>query len=81
MVHLVYSPGQRGVTPTFGYGTPHPSARGTLTLLISALPSAHYDLLRLPAARLGFVRYSLSLPDTLYRPSFTFVLPAFCGTR
>ena len=36
--------GQRGITPAFGYGAPHPSARGTLTLLISALPSAHYGL-------------------------------------
>jgi len=35
-------PGQRGVTPAFGYDTPHPGARRTLTLLISALPSAHY---------------------------------------
>jgi hypothetical protein len=41
-------PGQRGVTPAFGYDTPHPGARGTLTLLISALPSAHYGQLRLP---------------------------------
>jgi len=29
------------VCPAFGYGAPHPSARGTLTLLIIALPSAH----------------------------------------
>jgi hypothetical protein len=35
-------PGQRGVTPAFGYGAPHPSARGTPTLLICALPGAHY---------------------------------------
>ena len=39
--------GRRGVTPAFGYDTPHPGARGTLTLLIHALPSAHYALLRL----------------------------------
>ena len=46
-------------------------------------PSGHryYVPLRLPNALLGFVRYSLSSPDTLYRPSFTFVSPAFCGTR
>ena len=30
------------VCPAFGYGAPHPSARGTLTLLIIALPSAHH---------------------------------------
>ena len=29
--------GQRGITPAFGYSAPHPSARGTLTLLIHAL--------------------------------------------
>ena len=34
--------GQRGITPAFGYSAPHPSAAGTLTLLIHALPSAHY---------------------------------------
>src|SRR5271154_6364578 len=34
--------GQRGITPAFGYSAPHPSAGGTLTLLIHALPSAHY---------------------------------------
>ena len=36
--------GQRDITPAFGYGSPHPGARGTLTLPISALPSAHYAL-------------------------------------
>ena len=41
-----FFPGQRGITPTFGYSTPHPSARGTLTLLNNALPSAHYEQLR-----------------------------------
>jgi len=38
------SPGQRGITPAFRYSAPHPSAGGTLTLLIHALPSAHYGL-------------------------------------
>jgi hypothetical protein len=41
-------PGRRGVTPVFGYGVLHPNARGTLTLLIWALPSTHYEPLRLP---------------------------------
>src|SRR3984893_4981925 len=40
-------PGQRGITPAFGYGAPHPSTRGTLTLLINALLSAHYTSVRL----------------------------------
>ena len=33
--------GQRGITPAFGYGAPHLSARGTSTLLNNALLSAH----------------------------------------
>jgi hypothetical protein len=40
--------GRRGITPAFGYGAPHPSAGGTLILLIHALPSAHYGGVRLP---------------------------------
>jgi hypothetical protein len=48
--------GQRGVTPAFGYGAPHPSAGGTLTLLSNALLSAHYGQLR-PSLR---HRYSSS---------------------
>jgi len=40
--------GQRGVTPAFGYGAPHPSAGGTLTLLSNALLSARYELSRPP---------------------------------
>ena len=47
--------GQRGITPAFGYSAPHPSAGGTLTLLIHALPSAHYGLLR-PCAPLRYSR-------------------------
>ena len=39
--------GQRVVTPAFGYGTPHLSARGTSTLLNNALLSAHYAPVRL----------------------------------
>jgi hypothetical protein len=42
--------GQRGITPAFGYSAPHPSAGGTLTLLIHALPSAHYEPVRLPTS-------------------------------
>jgi hypothetical protein len=38
--------GQRGITPAFGYGAPHSSARGTLTLLSSALLHAQYQLFR-----------------------------------
>jgi len=40
-------PGQRGFIPAFGYGTPHLSTRGTLTLLNNALLSAHYRVVRL----------------------------------
>jgi hypothetical protein len=42
------SPGQRGITPAFGYSAPHPSAEGTLTPMTHALPSAPYDPVRLP---------------------------------
>ena len=41
--------GQRGITPAFGYGAPHPSTRGTSTLLSNALLSAHYAGIRLLA--------------------------------
>jgi hypothetical protein len=41
------SPGQRGITPAFGYSAPHPSAEGTSTPMIHALPSAHYDPVRI----------------------------------
>src|SRR6266851_9533159 len=41
--------GQRGITPAFGYGAPHSSARGTSTLLNNALLSAHYPAVRLLA--------------------------------
>ena len=43
-------PGQRGVTPAFGYGAPYPGTSGTLTHLIWALPSTHYGPLRHPKA-------------------------------
>ena len=40
--------GQRGLLdPAFGYGAPHPSARGTSTLLNDALLGAHYGFVRL----------------------------------
>src|SRR5271157_6362336 len=45
-----YFPGQRGITPAFGYGAPHPSAEGTSTPLTHALPSTHYEPLRHPTA-------------------------------
>src|SRR5215831_16821827 len=40
--------GQRGITPAFGYGAPHPGARGTLTLLSNVLLRTHYGPLRDP---------------------------------
>ena len=40
--------GQQGIIPTFGYSAPYPSTGGTLTLMTNALPSAHYEPLRLP---------------------------------
>src|SRR5271155_1126342 len=49
--------GQRGITPAFGYDTPHPSIRGTLTLPNNALLSAHCEALRLPAAPPALLRF------------------------
>ena len=39
--------GQRGITPAFGYGPPHPSARRTSTFLNNALLSTQYGAVRL----------------------------------
>src|SRR5712692_911334 len=51
--------GQRGITPAFGYGAPHSSARGTSTLLNNALLSAHYPAVRLLAERRSPLRSRL----------------------
>ena len=56
--YLPSLPGQRGITPAFGYGAPHPSARGTSTLLNNALLSAHYEAIRLPVPHLPFSLFS-----------------------
>src|ERR1022692_4930213 len=58
------SPGQRGITPAFGYSAPHPSAEGTSTPLIHALPSAHYEPLRHPKApSLSLAGFRLVIAD------------------
>ena len=44
---LISFPGQRGITPAFGYGPPHPSARRTSTFPNNALLSTHYGTVRL----------------------------------
>ena len=41
-------PANEAVNPAFGYDAPHPSVRGTSTLLNNALLSAHYKPLRHP---------------------------------
>ncbi len=56
--------GQRVITPAFGYGAPHLSARGTSTLLNNALLSAHYGPVRLPA----FVHHRRTSSDFPMRP-------------
>jgi hypothetical protein len=38
------SPASEAINPAFGYGAPHLSARGTLTLLNKALHSAHFRI-------------------------------------
>ena len=50
---------------------PHLPGQG----LTPHLDHRYYDPLRLPNARLGVVRSSLSSPDTLYRPSLRLSLP------
>ncbi len=55
--------GQRGVTPAFGYGAPHPSAGGTSTLLSNALLSTHYGPSR---HRLAFDRFPGFAGYTIY---------------
>jgi hypothetical protein len=54
-------PGQRGITPAFGYGAPHPSAEGTSTPLTHALPSTHYEGATTSHLRIGG-RLFCSLP-------------------
>ena len=57
-------PGQRDITPAFGYDAPHLSARGTLTLLSYALPSTHCELVRPP------YRHTSALPLQLVTSSY-----------
>ena len=58
------SPGQRGITPAFGYSAPHPSTEGTSTPMIHALPSAHYEPLRHPKApSLSLAGFRLVIAD------------------
>ena len=75
-------PGQRGITPAFGYGAPHPSAEGTSTPLTHALPSTHYEPLRHPMRPgLSLAGVRLVIPDhaqglpVLRTLSFMYVLP------
>src|SRR5215470_2843168 len=50
--------GRRRITAVFGYSAPHSSARGTSTLLINALLSAHHGPIggSWPSAFLGYPR-------------------------
>ena len=54
--------GQRGITPAFGYGAPHPGARGTSTLLNNVLLSTHYGVVRLLAISPRPLRSTLGVP-------------------
>ena len=68
--------GPRGVTPAFGYGTPHSGARGTLTLLNNALLSAHYGAVRLHQnVHVRRSVYGLRGPVLILRPRRTGDLP------
>jgi radical SAM superfamily enzyme YgiQ (UPF0313 family) len=59
--------GQRGITPAFGYGAPHPVARGTSTLLNNVLLSTPYEIADNYRRRGSFVAlgglYVTALPD------------------
>src|SRR6202795_821401 len=58
------SPGQRGITPAFGYSAPHPSTEGSSPPMIHALPSAHYEPLRHPKApSLSLAGFRLVIAD------------------
>src|SRR6266498_530479 len=68
LLHTFLSPGPRGITPAFGYGAPHPGARGTSTLPINALLSAHYGTVRLlPGVHARLVAIRLPGPVCLRR--------------
>src|SRR5216684_2688191 len=64
---LDFPRGQRGITPAFGYGAPHPSTSGTSTHLNTSLPSAHYRSVRLPKS----VRHRRTSLDFPTRPKAT----------
>jgi hypothetical protein len=71
--------GQRGLTPAFGEGAPHPSASGTSTHLSTWLPSAHDALLRLlrpppPGLRHGLIPW-VSVDVGHGRPEISLVPP------
>jgi hypothetical protein len=67
---LVFPRGQRGITPAFGYGAPHPSTNGTSTHRNTSLPSAHYRAVRLPRS----VRHRRTSLDSPMRPKTTAAL-------
>ena len=89
LLHTYLSPGQRGITPAFGYSAPHSSARGTSTLLNYALLSAPYGPLRLPdwpppfLATFGAATPSqsrASLTDPNHLPYMPCSLPRWTGS-
>src|SRR6266849_4101659 len=68
--------GQRGITPAFGYGAPHPSTSGTSTHLSTSLPSAHCATVRLPAnVHAGLLVHAPSPADPLTAPARALVGP------
>ncbi len=70
--------GQRGITPAFGYDALHPSAGGTQTLTINALPGAHYEPIRLPtSARRRAPVLPRATPPTVTKPSDPVGSPGF----
>jgi hypothetical protein len=77
----VNRPGQRGITPAFGYSPPHPRARGTSTLLINALPGAHYDpsdfLMIISISSLLHLLIGTFFPERIIRTSHVYKVTLF----
>jgi hypothetical protein len=78
-------PGQRGVTPAFGYDAPYPGASGTSTHPIWALPSTHYGPIRhlfrpTPAltGSLLMVRATETTTGTDFPCSMSYLARAYC---
>ena len=80
------SPASEAVNPAFGYDAPHPSVRGTSTLLNNVLLSAQYEPIRLPLdldrvpGAAGYTTYLLPVLAAPGRDGSLQLLSASCVT-